>query len=198
MSNLFNKLFAMLIFLPLIPLFILISLLIIFKSGTPVFFKQKRLGLNGNRFDIIKFRTMVKNAEDILSKDEKLTEYYLKNDYKINVNDDPRLTSWGRVLRQWSMDELPQFFNVIKGEMNLVGPRPIVPIEIERYAGIEKKFLSVKPGITGLWQINGRSDVDYPTRRDLDIHYIDHRTPKYDLWILFQTIAAVISKRGAY
>ena len=90
----------------------------------------------------------------ILSNDKKLTEYYLRNDYKINSKDDPRLTSWGCILRQWSMDELPQFFNVIKGEMNLVGPRPIVPKEIERYQGIEDKFLSVKPGITGVWQIN--------------------------------------------
>ena len=141
---------------------------------------------------------MVRGAEDILNKDKKLTESYLKNDYKLNSNDDPRLTRCGRILRKWSIDEFPQFINVIRVDMNLVGPRPIVPKEIERYDGIENKFLSIKPGITGVWQINGRSQVDYSTRRAMDMHYIDHRTLKYDLWILWQTIFAVISKRGAY
>ena len=198
MSSISNRLFAGLIFVLLIPLYILIALWILFQSGTPVLFKQKRLGLNGKFFFIIKFRTMVSDAEDILNRDEKLTQSYIKNDYKLNLNDDPRLTECGRILRKWSLDEFPQFINVIRGDMNLVGPRPIVPKEIERYSGIENKFLSIKPGITGLWQINGRSKVDYPERRDMDMHYIDHRTLKYDIWILWQTIFAVISKRGVY
>ena len=198
MSSIFNRLFAGLIFVLLIPLYILIALWILFQSGSPVLFKQQRLGLNGKKFYIIKFRTMVSDAEDILNRDEKLTQSYIKNDYKLNLNDDPRLTECGRILREWSLDEFPQFINVIRGDMNLVGPRPIVPKEIERYDGIENKFLSIKPGITGLWQINGRSQVDYPARRDMDMHYIDNRTLRYDLWILWQTIFAVISKRGAY
>jgi len=180
------------------PIFIITYLIILITSGAPVFFRQKRLGKNGKVFKIIKFRTMRKDAEDILREHDELYNEYVNNDFKLSPDKDPRIIPFGYFLRKTSIDELPQFLNVIKGDMSLVGPRPIVPKEIERYNGYEEEFLSVKPGITGLWQVTGRSEIGYPDRLYLDLVYVQKKTPALDFKILFRTPFIVLKKVGAH
>ena len=180
------------------PVVFMLSIILFFLNGTPIIFEQKRLGKNGKKFKIFKFRTMRSDATDILKEDPDLFEKYVKNDYKIPANEDPRLVKLGSFLRKTSIDEIPQFFNVLKGDMSIVGPRPIVPEEIERYKGFEKLFLSVKPGITGLWQITGRSDIEYPQRKYLDLLYIENKSIIFDIKIFFKTIKIVLFRRGAH
>ena len=180
------------------PIWIAVSLAIFLSDGQPVLFRQHRLGKNGKIFKIFKFRTMRKDAEEILKHDILLYERYIVNDYKLNVDEDPRLLRIGKFLRRWSLDEIPQFINVIIGDMHIIGPRPIVIDELERYGQDADTFLSVKPGITGLWQVAGRSDVPYPDRKYLDLLYIQHKSFKLDLTILFKTVWKVIKRDGAY
>ena len=182
----------------LLPLFIITSLVILITQGRPLFFKQSRLGKNGEEFTVYKFRTMRADAEEILKEDEELYRQYVENDYKLKAKDDPRITGIGSFLRRSSIDELPQFFNVLKGDMSLVGPRPIVPKEIERYGEHAKEFLSVKPGITGLWQVTGRSEIGYPDRKYLDLIYIDRKNLWLDIKILIKTVFVVFKKVGAH
>ncbi|MDI6603799.1 MAG: sugar transferase [Thermoanaerobacteraceae bacterium] len=181
------------------PLFIIIALLIKITSPGPVFFKHKRLGLNGKLIEIYKFRSMVINAQDILNKllaeNPKLREEY-EATYKLK--DDPRITRIGKFLRKTSLDELPQLINVLKGDLSLVGPRPIVVKEIDKYGEYGKYLLRVPPGVTGLWQISGRSDVDYNERVEMDMQYISSWNIWLDINILFKTIPAVLKKDGAY
>ena len=127
-----------------------------------------------------------------------LYDNYIKNDYKLHPSEDPRLIRFGALLRKTSLDELPQFFCVLKGDMSLVGPRPIVPQEIERYEGHERDFLSVKPGITGLWQVSGRSEIEYPQRKYLDLLYVKNKSLFLDFKILLKTIVTVVRKSGAH
>jgi lipopolysaccharide/colanic/teichoic acid biosynthesis glycosyltransferase len=176
------------------PLFIIIPLLIKIDSSGPVFFLQKRLGLKGKIFHAIKFRSMVAKAEDMLKSEKELMEEYLKC-YKIA--EDPRVTKIGYYLRKSSLDEIPQIFNILKGDMSLVGPRPIVIVELEKYGRHKDEFLSVKPGLTGLWQVSGRNELTYEERVALDIKYIIERSVWTDIMILFKTFYAVISARGA-
>lgn len=184
--------------LVLSPVFLAVSAIIFFSNGSPVFFKQKRVGKNGKLFYILKFRTMRKDAEIILKEDQELFERYVANDYKLPPNEDPRLVKFGNFLRKSSLDELPQFICVLKGDMSLVGPRPIVPAELERYKGYEQEFLSVKPGITGLWQVSGRSDIEYPQRKYLDLLYVDNQSLFLDFKILVKTVITVLKKSGAH
>jgi len=153
------------------------------------------VGLGGKLFDAFKFRTMVVNAEALLEQNPALKEAFRQN-YKLR--DDPRVTRVGRILRRWSLDELPQLFNVLRGEMSLVGPRMLTPEEISRYGRWALNLLTVKPGITGLWQVSGRADLPYSERVRLDLFYIRNYSLWLDLAILAQTIPAVIRKRGAY
>ncbi|HGY54739.1 MAG TPA: sugar transferase [Caldithrix abyssi] len=180
------------------PIWIIVSLAIFLSDGQPVLFRQKRLGKSGKVFKIFKFRTMRKDAEQILKQDILLYEQYIVNDFKLPVDKDPRLLRIGKFLRRWSLDEIPQFINVIIGDMHVVGPRPIVQDELERYGNDADTFLSVKPGITGMWQVAGRSDVPYPDRKYLDLLYIQHKSFKLDLTILLKTIWKVIKRDGAY
>lgn len=180
------------------PVVFVISIILFFLNGKPIIFKQIRLGKNGEKFQILKFRTMRSDATDILKEDLDLFKKYLENDYKLPANEDPRLVKLGSFLRKTSIDEIPQFFNVLKGDMSIVGPRPIVPEEIERYEGFEKLFLSVKPGITGLWQITGRSDIEYPQRKYLDLLYIENKSIMFDIKIFLKTIKIVLFRRGAH
>lgn len=195
---LFEKTVAAISLILLLPISFVIALLIYVEDRKPVIFRQKRLGRYGKNFYIFKFRTMHKDAEKILKSDLLLYKKYLENDYKLPHDQDPRLLKIGHFLRRFSLDEIPQFFNVLKGDMSLVGPRPIVPDEIERYGEDAEEFLSVKPGITGLWQVTGRSDVPYPDRKYLDLLYIRNRTLRMDLVIIFKTIWKVIARDGAY
>lgn len=186
---------ALLIFFPV---YLIISLKILLDSGFPIHFKQKRIGKNGKLFKIYKFRTMKKNAEEILKNDKELYEKYVENNFKLKLEDDPRIIKFGKKLRKTSLDEIPQFVNVLKGEMTLVGPRPIVPDEMERYGEHAKEFVSAKPGITGLWQTTGRSEIDYPDRKYLDIIYIRNKTFLLDIKIILKTFKAVFRKIGAH
>lgn len=181
------------------PLFIILAVLIKVTSPGPVFFKHKRLGLNGKIIEIYKFRSMVINAQEIL--DKLLAENpELRKEYEetYKLKNDPRITKIGKFLRKTSLDELPQLFNVLKGDLSLVGPRPIVLKEINKYGEYGKFLLRVPPGVTGLWQISGRSDVDYDERVEMDMQYITNWNIWLDLNILFKTIPAVLKKDGAY
>jgi lipopolysaccharide/colanic/teichoic acid biosynthesis glycosyltransferase len=160
----------------------------------PIFFKQLRTGKGGRRFRMYKFRTMVTNAEELKLKYAHLNELTWP-DFKIT--NDPRVTRVGRILRKTSLDELPQIFNILKGDMSLVGPRP-TSFDVSTYSLWHTERLEVLPGITGLWQISGRSDVDFDGRLRLDIEYIENRSLWLDIKILFFTVAAVFTQRGAY
>ncbi len=179
----------------LIPLLLLIAVAIRLDSPGPVLYRRRVVGLGGKLFDAFKFRTMVVNAEALLEQDPALKEAFRQN-YKLR--EDPRVTRVGRFLRRWSLDELPQLLNVLRGEMSLVGPRMLTPEEISRYGRWALNLLTVKPGITGLWQVSGRADLPYSERVRLDLFYIRNYSLWLDLAILAQTIPAVLRKRGAY
>lgn len=181
------------------PIFILVSIMYLFgESKGPVFFKQQRYGKNGELFYIYKFRSMVVNADEKLKQNKVLYQKYIKNNYKLEQNEDPRITKVGRFLRKTSLDELPQFINVLKGDMSLVGPRPIVEEELKEYKDKGNDFLSVKPGMTGYWQVSGRSNVGYPERVNLELYYVYNSSLILDLKIIIKTILLVLLRKGAY
>lgn len=195
----FQKIISLILLIILSPLFVLVSIIILFTDGFPIIFSQERLGMNGLKFKCLKFRSMKKNAEEILIKDKKLMEIYLSNDYKIPQEYETRYTKIGLLLRKTSLDELPQLFNVLMGTMNLVGPRPIVPNEVKFYEGVKKDlFLSIRPGVTGSWQVSGRSEIDYPERVDFELEYIKNRSTILDIKILFKTLFVVLARKGAH
>jgi len=183
--------FALPVLLLLISVF---GVLIYLDDPGPIFFKQNRTGKGGRRFGMYKFRTMVTNAEQLKIKFAHLNELTWP-DFKIT--DDPRVTRLGGFLRKTSLDELPQVINVIKGDMSLVGPRP-TSFDVSTYSLWHTERLEVLPGITGLWQVRGRSDVDFNERLRMDIEYIEKQSFWLDIQILFQTVATVFSQRGAY
>ncbi|OOQ99263.1 multidrug MFS transporter [Bacillus mycoides] len=181
------------------PIFLLISILYMTGDNKgPIFFKQIRMGKDGKEFHIYKFRSMVINAEEKLKGNEILYKKYIDNNYKLEPNEDPRITKVGQFLRKTSLDELPQFLNVLKGDMSLVGPRPVVQEELIEYGKRKDEFLSVKPGLTGYWQVSGRSDVGYPERVDLELYYIYNCSIWFDMKIIFLTMVHVIMRKGAY
>jgi lipopolysaccharide/colanic/teichoic acid biosynthesis glycosyltransferase len=188
-----------LVSLPLVAVLVLvIGALVAATSRGPVFFKQERVGLGGSRFRMVKFRTMLVDAEERLRRDPALWNDYVRNDFKLPNGRDPRVTPVGRFLRRSSLDELPQLFNVLRGQMSLVGPRPIVPEEVEKYGDERDAYTAVKPGITGWWQVNGRSGVGYPQRVDLDREYASSWTFWLDVSILLRTPLTVLRARGAH
>ncbi|MEW4241092.1 sugar transferase [Priestia megaterium] len=182
-----------------LPIFFVVSVLyLIGENKGPVLFRQERIGKNGEIFKLYKFRSMIINAEEILKNDEILYKKYLQNNYKLEPEEDPRITRLGRFLRKTSLDELPQLINVLKGNMSLVGPRPVINEELKEYNQRLVEFLAVKPGVTGYWQICGRSEVGYPERAELEFYYIDHQGFMLDSQILIQTILLVLTRKGAY
>ncbi|MDA2157399.1 sugar transferase [Bacillus cereus group sp. Bc253] len=181
------------------PIFLLISILYMTGDNKgPVFFKQIRMGKNGKEFYIYKFRSMIVNAEEKLRSNEVLYKKYIDNNYKLEPDEDPRITKVGQFLRKTSLDELPQFLNVLKGDMSLVGPRPVVQEELIEYGERKGEFLSVKPGLTGYWQVSGRSDIGYPERVDLELHYAYNASLWFDIKILLLTVKNVVAGKGAY
>ncbi len=181
------------------PLFAVVAIVNKLPCRAPVFFAQKRIGRNGKPFMVLKFRTMVTDAEHILKQKPELYQKYIENNYKLPEGEDPRITRIGRFLRSTSLDELPQLFNVLKGDMSLVGPRPVVPQEVENYADYASLFLSAKPGMTGHWQVSGRSEIkEYARRVELDLEYIRDQSLSKDLEILLRTVPAVLMRRGAH
>ncbi len=179
----------------LLPLAGIIALAIRLDSPGPVIFRQKRIGKGGQPFTAYKFRTMVVDAEERKSELAALNE---ADGPIFKMRNDPRTTRVGRILRRTSLDEIPQFWNILRGEMSLVGPRPPTPNEVEHYADWHRRRLEVTPGLTGLWQVLGRSDISFDEMVRLDIYYAENWSPSMDLRILLQTIPAVISGKGAY
>ncbi len=183
------------VFAPLI----LAIVLLMRREGGPIMYKHRRIGRHGKVFDCLKFRTMVPNAEQVLRQlletDPGIEAEWLR-DHKLRC--DPRVTPLGRFLRRTSLDELPQLWNVLRGEMSLVGPRPVVRDELLRYGRNVRAYLSAKPGITGLWQIKGRNDTDYRRRVVLDTYYVRNRNLALDLYILLRTTGVVLGGSGAY
>ncbi len=178
------------------PLMLLIALLIRLESPGPVLHRRRVMGVSGRQFDAFKFRTMRVNGDALLRSRPELLEELTSNH---KLREDPRVTKVGRVLRKYSLDELPQLFNVLRGQMSLVGPRMITAEETEKYGRHKLNLLTVKPGITGFWQVNGRSDLTYEERVNLDMHYIRNYSVLLDMQILFvRTLPAVIRGRGAY
>ncbi len=200
-KNLFDILFSLFILVAFIPLFLIIALLIKLSSRGPIFFLQERIGKNNVPFKCIKFRTMYPEAKDILqnllNKDEKIKKEFEETH---KIKNDPRITTIGKLLRKTSLDELPQFFNVLKNEMSIVGPRPIVKAEKKKYGKNLIKVLSIKPGITGLWQVSGRNNLTYKKRVMLDINYVKNYNLLMDIRILIRTFGVILFPldRGAY
>lgn len=189
--DLFGSLILIVLFSPVL---ILITGLIRLDSPGPALYRQIRSGLNGRKFILYKFRSMIEDAE---KKQCELTEYNLMQGPVFKMKNDPRVTRVGRFLRKTSLDEFPQLFNVLKGDMSFVGPRPPIPEEVEKYKGWQRRRLSMKPGITGLWQVSGRNRIDFQEWMRLDLEYIDNWSLWLDLKILLKTIPAVLSGKGA-
>ncbi|BCW97755.1 MAG: hypothetical protein KatS3mg024_0582 [Armatimonadota bacterium] len=180
----------------LTPLFTIIAIAIYVDSPGPIFYRQERLGLGRRPFRLIKFRSMCVNADEVLKRNEALRKEF-EELYKLKH--DPRVTRVGAFLRKTSLDELPQFLNVLMGDISLVGPRPIVEREVEKYWPFEDRLFSVKPGVTGLWQVSGRSDTSYEERVRLDMRYVAERSLWLDLKIMAATIPALVGRgTGAY
>lgn len=177
------------------PLFFVLGILIKMTSPGPILFTQTRVGLGGERFTCFKFRSMYLDAEARLNQ---LRAHNEVSGPVFKIRHDPRITPLGRVLRKYSLDELPQFLNVLFGDMSLVGPRPPIPSEVEKYTLRQLGRLSVKPGLTCLWQISGRSDIDFERWVELDLQYVERMSFWEDLRILLMTVPAVITGRGAY
>jgi exopolysaccharide biosynthesis polyprenyl glycosylphosphotransferase len=185
---------SVLLLVCLSPLFGLVALAVRFTSTGPLIFKQIRCGLNGRRFTLYKFRTMVENAEELLSDVAHLNVKTVN----FKIPDDPRLTSVGRLLRKFSVDELPQLWNVLKGEMSLVGPRPAIPSEVEQYRRWQRRRLRMRPGLTCLWAVEGRDAVDFEEAMRLDLAYIDSWSLMQDWIIMFRTVPRVLTGKGAH
>jgi len=194
-KRLFDVIGATILLVLLSPLFILIALAVKLTSKGPVFFKSKRIGLGGKTITFIKFRTMCVDAEKQL---DELLEKNEKDGPIFKIKDDPRITPIGRFLRNYSLDELPQLFSVIKGEMSLVGPRPPLAREVEQYDARAAQRLTVKPGITCYWQVMGRSDLSFEEWIALDLKYIEDMSFWLDLQIILRTPLAVLRGKGAY
>jgi len=186
---------AALALIVLSPLFLIISVLVKVTSDGLVFFKQKRVGLNGRLFSLYKFRSMYDHSEELL---EKLKEKNEMCGPVFKMKDDPRVTPVGRMLRRFSLDELPQLLNVLRGDMSLVGPRPPVPGEVSEYMRKYRRRLSMRPGLTCTWQVSGRSNIkDFDSWVKLDLEYIDNWSLQRDFQIMFRTVPAVLFGVGA-
>lgn len=187
--------FSILGLIILSPVFLIIAIAIKLESKGPVFFGHTRIGKNGKVIKIYKFRSMVQNAEELIKQftPEQMKEY--KENYKLV--DDPRITKTGKFLRKTSLDELPQLLNILKGELSIIGPRPVVTEELKKYGENASKFLSVTPGLTGYWAANGRSCTSYEERMKMELYYVDNISFKTDFKIFFKTIVSVLKREGA-
>ncbi|EKQ68658.1 glycosyl transferase possibly involved in lipopolysaccharide synthesis [Leptolyngbyaceae cyanobacterium JSC-12] len=200
-KRMFDIVFSLTVLIVFSPLYLLLSLLVAVSSPGPIFYVQERVGKKYRRFDCIKFRTMVENADNVL---EQMMERSprLRREFQENfkLRRDPRITWIGRFLRITSLDEFPQFWNVLKGDMSVVGPRPLVVEELPKYGKYMDRVLTARPGITGLWQVSGRNDIPYPRRVQIDVYYVNCRSFWMDLWIIVKTIGVVIFPKdnGAY
>jgi lipopolysaccharide/colanic/teichoic acid biosynthesis glycosyltransferase len=200
-KRIFDIVFALLVLTIFSPLYLMLIIVVAFNSQGPVFYVQKRIGQHYQAFNCIKFRTMVHNADQALEsimEDSAQMRQEFQESFKLKQ--DPRITKMGQFLRLTSLDELPQFWNVLKGEMSVVGPRPLVPEELPKYGRKINTVLQIKPGITGLWQVSGRNDIPYPKRVQIDVYYANSHNWLMDLWIIYKTIGVILFPRnnGAY
>lgn len=192
-----DVLLSMIALFLLSPIFLILIVLIKIDSKGSIFYKHKRIGKNGEYIYLYKFRSMYSDSKERLEellKDNKIRKEWEKN-YKLE--DDPRITKIGSILRKTSLDELPQLLNILKGEMSIVGPRPVIDGEIEKYGSNKEKFLSVTPGLTGWWACNGRSCTTYEERMKLELYYVDHCSILLDIKCILKTVIAVVKKDGA-
>lgn len=194
-KRIFDIVMALFALLILLPVFIIIAILIKSDDGGPIFYKHKRVGKNGKSIYVYKFRSMAVNADEIFSH---FTEEQIKEFEKYyKLENDPRITRIGDFLRKTSLDELPQFLNILKGDMSFVGPRPVVSKELNKFGDNQDLLLSIRPGLTGWWACSGRSDTSYEQRVDLEIYYVNNYCAKLDFLCLVKTIGAVIGGKGA-
>ncbi len=195
---LFDKSFACFALLFFAPVLILIAIALKLREGGDVLYAHERIGQGGRRFRCLKFRTMVPDADHrltvLLAADPKAREEW---EVSRKLMNDPRVSCLGKFLRRTSLDELPQFFNVLRGDMSIVGPRPIVSEELPLYSEHMASYMSVRPGITGLWQVSGRSDTTFQERVGLDVLYVENRSVWLDMQIIFRTVSVLLSQKGA-
>ena len=174
------------------PVFLILAICIKIDSKGPVIFAHKRIGKNGKKFNMYKFRSMYENAEEMIENFNEEQKREWQENFKLE--NDPRITKVGKFLRKTSLDELPQIINIIKGDLSIIGPRPIVDEELEKYGENKEKFLSITPGLTGYWQANGRSNTTYEERMQMELYYIDNQSLWLDIKIFFKTIVSVLKK----
>jgi Undecaprenyl-phosphate galactose phosphotransferase WbaP len=200
-KRLFDVLFSLLVLILFFPVYLILAILIAISSPGPIFYVQERVGKDYKPFGCLKFRTMVENADEMLI-DMMAKTPHLREEFEDNfkLKKDPRITGIGKFLRLTSLDEFPQFWNVLKGDMSVVGPRPLVPEELPKYGHHMEKILTIRPGITGLWQVSGRNDIPYPLRVQMDVYYVNYRNFWLDLWIIVKTIGVIVvpKNNGAY
>ncbi|MHA6523085.1 sugar transferase [Tessaracoccus sp. G1721] len=192
----FDAVVAIVLLILLGPLMLVTALMVKLGDGGPVLFRQSRIGRGGEPFELFKFRSMVPDAEQIRL--DRLEEANESDGVLFKIREDPRITRFGRFIRRYSIDELPQLFNVLRGEMSLIGPRPAMEREVANYGAHVRRRLDVRPGMTGLWQVSGRSDLDWDDTVRLDLYYVDNWSMLQDIVILLRTFRAVLSSRGAY
>jgi lipopolysaccharide/colanic/teichoic acid biosynthesis glycosyltransferase len=200
-KRIFDIVFSLSVLILCSPLYLLIAILIAISSPGPIFYVQERVGRNYRHFGCIKFRTMVNNADQVLeSLIANCPEMRQEFEDNFKLKEDPRITWIGKILRLTSLDEFPQFWNVLMGDMSVVGPRPLVPEEIHKYGNKMAKILTIRPGITGLWQVSGRNNIPYPQRVNMDVYYVNYRNWLLDLWVVVKTFGVIIFPRnnGAY
>ncbi|HAA33423.1 MAG TPA: galactosyl-1-phosphate transferase [Cyanobacteria bacterium UBA8553] len=200
-KRLFDVIFSLTVLILFSPVYLLLAMLIAISSPGPIFYVQERVGKNYRHFGCMKFRTMVINADEMLV-DIMTNSPHLREEFEGNfkLKQDPRITWIGRFLRLTSLDEFPQFWNVLKGDMSVVGPRPLVPEELPKYGHHMDKILTIRPGITGLWQVSGRNDIPYNRRVQIDVYYVNFRNFWLDLWLIMKTLGVIVSTKnnGAY
>lgn len=197
-KGVFDRSFAAFALIFFAPMFLISMIIILIEDGRPIFFRHKRVGRNGKTFDCLKFRTMFRDADvqlaRLLESDPEARAQWEANQ---KLNDDPRITCIGEFFRKTSLDELPQFWNVLRGDMSIVGPRPIVEDEAWHYGKDYEAYLSVKPGITGLWQVSGRSNTTYDERVAMDCDYVKNRSFWRDIKIIAKTVRVVLIRDGS-
>ncbi len=197
-KRLFDILIALIGCLFLLPVILIVKIsYLLHKDFDSIFFRQKRIGKNGKEFNLYKFRSMVPNADEVLKELLKDPKYKEEWDLNQKFEHDPRITSMGNILRKTSLDELPQFINILIGDMSLIGPRPLVPGELDSHNGNHELYESVRPGISGWWAANGRSATTYERRLELEYYYVQHCSLILDIRCVFRTIKVVIFKTGA-
>ena len=200
-KRLFDIAFSLTVLILLAPVYLLLALLIALSSSGPIFYVQERVGKDYQRFGCIKFRTMINNADEVLL-EMMQTCPQLRQEFEdsFKLKYDPRITWIGRFLRVTSLDEFPQFWNVLMGDMSVVGPRPLVVQELPKYGHHIERVLTIRPGITGLWQVSGRNDIPYPQRIRIDLYYVNFRHFWLDMWIVVKTIGVIVFPKdnGAY